>query len=47
MHPTSDMFVQRRVRVVKMRSTRHETGYYALSFDEGQFEVTRAVTGSA
>lgn len=46
MHPTSDAFVQRRVRVVKMRSTKHETGYYALSVDDGAFEVTRAVTGS-
>ena len=45
MHPTSDLFVQRRVRVVKMRSTRHETGFYVLSFDDGMFEVTRAVTG--
>jgi len=28
-----------------MRSTRHETGYYALAFDEGKFEVTRAMGG--
>ena len=47
MHPTSDLFVQRRLRVVKMRSTKHETGYYALSFEEGGFEVTRAVTGTS
>ena len=47
MHPTSDLFVQRRLRVVKMRSTKHETGYYALSYDDGGFEVTRAVTGSS
>jgi circadian clock protein KaiC len=47
MHPTSDLFVQRRLRVVKMRSTKHETGYYALSFEEGSFEVTRAVTGTS
>ena len=45
LHPTSDLYVQRRVRCVKMRSTRHETGYYALAFDEGRFEVTRAVSG--
>src|SRR5437867_2630842 len=45
MQPTSDLFVQRRLRVVKMRSTKHETGYYALSFDDGGFEITRAVTG--
>ena len=47
MHPTSDLFIQRRLRVVKMRSTKHETGYYALSFEEGGFEVTRAVTGTS
>ncbi len=45
LHPTSDLYVQRRMRCVKMRSTRHETGYYALAFDEGKFEVTRAVSG--
>ena len=47
MHPTSDLFVQRRLRVVKMRSTKHETGYYALSFDDGGFDITRAVTGTS
>lgn len=47
MHPMSDLFVQRRVRVVKMRSTKHDTGYYALSVEDGSFEVTRAVSGPA
>jgi len=47
MHPTSDLFVQRRVRVVKMRATKHETGYYALAYDDSSFEVTRSVTGSS
>jgi len=46
LHPTSDLYVQRRVRCVKMRSTKHETGYYAFAFDEGKFEVTRAVGGT-
>ncbi len=45
MHPTSDLFVQRRLRVVKLRSSKHDTGYYALSFEDGAFEVTRAVSG--
>ena len=45
LHPTSDLYMQRRVRCVKMRSTKHETGYYALAFDEGKFEVTRAMSG--
>jgi len=47
MHPTSDLFVQRRIRVVKMRSTKHETGYFPLSYEDGAFEVTRSVTGSS
>src|SRR5881628_2826694 len=46
MHPTSDLFVQRRLRVVKMRGTKHDTGYYAFSFEDGSFEVTRAVSGA-
>jgi hypothetical protein len=29
-----------------MRATKHETGYYALSYEDG-FEVTRVVTGPA
>jgi len=41
MHPTSDLFVHRRLRVVKMRGTKHDTGYYAFSFEDGAFEVTR------
>jgi len=47
MHSTSDLFVQRRLRVVKMRGTKHDTGYYAFSFEDGAFEVTRAVSGTA
>jgi len=46
LHPTSDVYVQRRIRCVKMRSTKHETGYFALVWDDGRFEVTRAVSGS-
>ncbi len=46
LHPTTDLYVQRRLRVVKMRSTKHDTGYYALSFEDGRFEITRAVSGS-
>ena len=45
MYPTSDVFVQRRIRCVKMRATKHEPGYLALVWDEGRFEVTRAVSG--
>src|SRR2546426_9984991 len=32
--------MQRQLRVVKMRGTRHDTGYHALVFDNG-FRVTR------
>lgn len=46
MHPVSDVDVQRRVRVVKMRATPHKTGYYALVFDGGRFAVTRAMSGA-
>jgi len=34
-----DFEVQRRIRVVKMRGARHDTGYHALVFDRG-FRVT-------
>jgi len=46
MHAASDLFVQRRVRVAKLRATRHNTGYYALTYEDGGFEVARAVSGS-
>ncbi len=46
LHAASDLFVQRRIRVVKMRATRHDTGHYALSYEDGGFEVTKAVSGS-
>ncbi len=46
LHPVTDVDIQRRIRCVKMRSTKHETGYYALVWDGGKFEITRAVSGS-
>ena len=42
MHDRSDVSVQRRVRVLKMRGTAHETRYYALSFDNGGFGISEA-----
>jgi KaiC/GvpD/RAD55 family RecA-like ATPase len=36
--------VQLRLRCVKMRRTRHEHGYYALSRDDGRFRITRAIS---
>jgi circadian clock protein KaiC len=44
MHPVSDVAVQRRLRVIKMRGTAHETGYLALVFEDGTFGVTRAMS---
>ncbi len=46
MHPTTDLYVQRRVRIIKMRATKHETGYYALAWEDGKFEAIGAVSGS-
>jgi KaiC/GvpD/RAD55 family RecA-like ATPase len=43
-HFVSDLEVQRRLRVVKMRGTKHEAGYLALVLDEGRFKVTRAMS---
>ena len=43
-HLVSDVELQRRLRVVKMRGTKHETGYMALVLDEGRFKVTRAMS---
>ena len=42
-HFVSDIEVQRRIRIVKMRGTIHETGYMALLVDEGRLRATRAM----
>lgn len=39
LRPGSD-FLARRLRVAKMRTTKHDTGYFGLTFDEGEFAVT-------
>lgn len=44
MHQISDIDVQRRLRVVKMRGSNHRTGFQALVFDEGRFQVTRVIS---
>ncbi len=43
-HLVSDLEVQRRLRVVKLRGTRHDTGYLAFVLDDGRFRVTRAMS---
>jgi KaiC/GvpD/RAD55 family RecA-like ATPase/Flp pilus assembly protein TadD len=44
MHFVTDLTAQRRLRVVKMRGTKHDTGYLAMDLDEGRFRVTRAMS---
>lgn len=46
-HPTAEEPLQRRIRVVKMRGTRHDMGYNALHWDPAGFEVSRALSGTA
>jgi circadian clock protein KaiC len=43
-HLVSDLEAQRRLRIVKMRGAKHETGYQALVLDDGRFRVTRAMS---
>jgi len=45
LYPVNDIEVQRRIRCVKMRSTKHETGYFVLVWDGTRFEIARAVSG--
>ncbi len=44
MHPISDVEVQRRIRVVKMRGANHKTGFHALVFEDGGFQVTPVIS---
>ncbi len=46
LHQVNDIDLQRRVRVVKMRSANHKTGFFAIVFEDGRFSVTRAMSGS-
>ena len=39
----SDVDVQRRIRCVKMRGTRHAPGYHSLLVEGGQFAITKAI----
>ncbi len=39
-----DAEVQRRIRVVKMRSTNHASNYFSLLFDHAAFSATRVLT---
>ena len=44
MHQVSDVSIQRRLRVVKMRETAHETHYVALVLEHGKFSVAPALS---
>ncbi len=44
MHPISDVEVQRRIRIVKMRGSNHKTGFHALVFEDGRFQVTSVIS---
>ncbi len=44
MHPISDVEVQRRVRILKMRGSHHQTGFSALVFGDGRFQVTPVIS---
>ena len=44
LHPINEIDVQRRIRCIKMRGTRHEPGYFSLVWDDGRFKVTKAVS---
>jgi len=44
LHPVTDVEIQRRIRIVKMRGTAHDTGYLAFNVSPGkEFEVAPAI----
>jgi circadian clock protein KaiC len=44
MHPISDVEIQRRLRVTKMRGSHHKTGFQALVFEDGRFQVMPVIS---
>jgi circadian clock protein KaiC len=44
MHPISDVELQRRIRVSKMRGSHHKTGFYTLVFEDGRFQITPPIS---
>ncbi|HYS71089.1 MAG TPA: ATPase domain-containing protein [Thermoplasmata archaeon] len=44
LHPITDQEVQRRIRIMKMRGTRHETAYLALHVGDGELQVGRVLS---
>jgi KaiC/GvpD/RAD55 family RecA-like ATPase len=43
-HPLSGEEVQRRIRILKMRNTRHETSAMSLVWDEGALKAVRVIS---
>lgn len=43
-HFVSDVEVQRRVRIVKMRGTRHDSSFFTLLVEDGRLRATRAMS---
>jgi len=41
MSPISELDEERQLRIVKMRGTKHETGYHALVLERGRFRIWR------
>src|SRR2546427_185246 len=39
-----DVHIQRRIRVSKMRGAHHRTGFSALVFEDGRFQVTSVIS---
>jgi len=44
MEKVSDVNIQRRIRAVKMRATKHSTDFYTLLFQKGVFTATRVIS---
>ena len=44
MHQISDVEVQRRIRIVKMRGSNHKTGFHAVVFEDGRFQITSVIS---
>ncbi len=45
LHASSPASVQRRLRVAKLRATKHETGYFPLNYDDDGFNVSSPLSG--
>ena len=44
LHQISDVEVQRRIRILKMRGSHHRTGFSTIVFEEGRFQITAVIS---